>query len=238
MDSHQNVCALAWNENLVQLAGGSNIRLRYESQPDAVHPFGTWPSGRYGGEVSSHRDLEPAAITLSDEDRRLVAEWAADCAQRVLPLFEVKAPSDTRPREAIEGARAFALDGKRTAQLRSLALAAQSAAREVGNPVAASAARAAGLAAATPYTHALATPHQSKHVLGPAVYQVQARELAAGNDPSVGDEEMHWVIERASSTVREVVRRFPARSPGRTRLATLYYQLDGALRFVKPCAPG
>jgi hypothetical protein len=110
-------------------------------------------------------------------------------------------------------------------------LAAHAAAREVGDPVATAAARAAGVAAATPYTHALATPHQSKHVLGSAVYQARARELAAGNDLTVGDDEIAWAIERASSTVREVVRRFPARSPGRTRLATLYYQLDVGLRI-------
>ena len=152
----------------------------------------------------------PAGV---EEDRRLVAHWAADCAERVLALFEAKAPSDTRPREAIEGARAFALDGKRTDHLRSLGWAAHAAAREVGDPVATAAARAATYAAATPYTHALATPHQSKHVLGPAVYQAQARELAAGNDPSVGHEEIHWAIERVSSTVREVVGRMPVRSP-------------------------
>jgi hypothetical protein len=181
--------------------------------------------------VRSHDSLEPDAIPLSDEDRRLVAHWAADCAERVLPLFEAKAPSDTRPRDAIQGARAFALDGKRTAHLRSLAMAAHAAAREVGDSVAASAARAAGVAAAAPYTHALATPHQSKHVLGPAVYQAQARELAAGNDPSVGDGEIRWATEHASPPVREVVRRFPVRSPGRTRLATLYYQLDVGLRI-------
>jgi hypothetical protein len=84
------------------------------------------------------------------------------------------------------------------------------AAREVGDPAATAAARAAGLAAATAYTHALATPHQPKHVLGPAVYQALARELAAGNDPSVGDEEIRWAIEHASPTVCEVVRRFPS----------------------------
>lgn len=113
-------------------------------------------------------------IALSDDDRRLVAHWAAECAARVLPLFEAKAPSDTRPREAIEGARAFALDGRRTARLRSVGWAAFAAAREVDDPAATAAARSANLAAATPYTHALATPHQSKHVLGPAVYQAQA----------------------------------------------------------------
>jgi pimeloyl-ACP methyl ester carboxylesterase len=61
---------------------------------------------------------EPSSMTLSDEERRLLALWAADCAERVLPLFEAKAPSDTRPREAIAGIRAFAHGGKRTAHLR------------------------------------------------------------------------------------------------------------------------
>jgi len=180
--------------------------------------------------VTSHEDPEPGGMTLSEEDRRLVGLWAADCAERVLPLFEAKAPSDTRARKAIEGARVFALGGKRTGQLRSLAWAAHAAAREVGDPVATSAARAASYAAAVAYMHALVTPHQAKHALGPAVYQAQAREFAAGNDPSVGDEEIRWAIERASPAVREVVRRFPVRSPGRSRLAALFHQLDAGLR--------
>jgi hypothetical protein len=171
-----------------------------------------------------------SAIPLSDEDRRRVARWAADCAERVLGLFEANAPADTRPREAIEAARTFADDGKRIARLRSLALAAFASAREVGDPAATAAARAAGIAAATPYTHALATPHQSKHVLGSAVYQALARELAQGDDPSVGDAEIRWAIEHATPTVREVVRRFPMRSAGRSRLVTLFYELDAGLR--------
>jgi len=44
---------------------------------------------------------------LSEADRRLVALWAADCAERVLPLFEVEAPQDDRARDGIERARAF-----------------------------------------------------------------------------------------------------------------------------------
>ena len=175
-------------------------------------------------------DHEPGSMTLSEEDRRLVGFWAADCAERVLPLFEAKAPSDTRPREAIEGIRAFARGGKRTARLRSLAFAALAAAREVGDPVATAAARAAGLAAATAYMHALATPDQAKHALGPAVYVARAREFAAADDPSVGDEEIRWAIEHASPAVREVVRRYPVRVPGRSRLDALYYQLDAGLR--------
>jgi hypothetical protein len=169
-------------------------------------------------------------MTLTEEDLRLVGLWAADCAERVLPLFEAKAPTDARPREAIEGIRAFARGGKRTARLRSLAWAALAAAREVGDPVATAAARAAGLAASAAYMHPLATLDQAKHALGPAVYGARAREFAAADDPSVGDEEIRWAIEHASSAVREVVRRYPARVPGRSRLDALYYQLDAGLR--------
>jgi hypothetical protein len=39
--------------------------------------------------------------TLSEADRRIVAAWAADGAERVLGLFEAEAPGDSRPRDAI-----------------------------------------------------------------------------------------------------------------------------------------
>lgn len=175
-------------------------------------------------------DRERRPMMLSEEDRRLVGLWAADSAERVLPLFEAKAPSDTRPREAIEGIRVFGRGGKRTARLRSLALAALAAAREVGDPVAAAAARAAGLAAATAYTHALATPDQAKHALGPAAYAARARELAAAGDLRAGDDELRWAIEHASPAVRRVVGRWPTRDSGRGRLEALMYQLDAGLR--------
>jgi hypothetical protein len=168
-------------------------------------------------------------MTLSDEDRRLLGLWAADCAERVLPLFEAKAPSDTRPREAIEAIRIFARGAKRSGQLRSVAWAALAAAREVGDPAATSAARAAGYAAATAYIHALATPHQLNHILSPAVYGAQACALALG-DTSVGEEEIRWAIEHASGAVRDIVRRMPVRGIGRSRLAALQYLLDAGLR--------
>jgi hypothetical protein len=38
----------------------------------------------------------PGALTLSEDDRRVLAVWAADCAERTLWLFEAKAPNDTR----------------------------------------------------------------------------------------------------------------------------------------------
>ena len=91
---------------------------------------------------------ESRYFTLSLESLRAVGGWAADCAERALPVYENYANSDSRPRAAIEGIRMFASGGKRTAQLRSIALSAYSAARDAGSPAAAAAARAAGLAAA------------------------------------------------------------------------------------------
>ena len=49
----------------------------------------------------------PSPQALSESDRRLVAAWAADCAERVLAVFETEAPTDDRPRDAIARARAF-----------------------------------------------------------------------------------------------------------------------------------
>ena len=58
------------------------------------------------------RDLRLVTIrrggTLADSDHRLIANWAADCAQHVLHLFEEERPDDDRPRIAIEQARAWA----------------------------------------------------------------------------------------------------------------------------------
>ena len=139
------------------------------------------------------------------DDRRLLGGWTADCAERVLALFEAKAPSDARPREAIEGIRVFAHGGKRTVQVRSVALTALAAAREIGDPAAAAAARATGLAAATAYTKALANPDHAKHALGPAVYAALARDLATTDDSNAGDEEIRWAIDQASRAMREIV---------------------------------
>jgi hypothetical protein len=175
-------------------------------------------------------DHKSVKIPLSLEELRVIGFWAADCAERALPLFEAKAPVDTRPREAIDGIREFARGGKRVAKLRSLALAALTAARDVDDPAARAAARAAGLVASSAYTHPLATLDNAKHILGPAVYAALARELAAEGDPAAGEREIRWAVGHAPLEVREVMRRMPPRDPGRTLLDTLYYQLDSGLR--------
>ncbi len=173
---------------------------------------------------------ESKYFTLSLESLRSLGSWAADCAERALPVYEKHADSDARPRAAIEGIRVFAAGGKRTAQLRSLALAAHSAARETDDPAAAAAARAAGLAAASAYTHPLADVQQTKHIVGPAAYAALALELDQGGDPDIGDGEVRWAIERVPSEVREVLLQMPARQAGNSRLDTLLYELDAGIR--------
>ena len=175
-------------------------------------------------------DRESKYFTLSLESLRAIGGWAADCAERALAVYETHADSDTRPRAAIEGIRGFAGGGRRTAQLRSLALQAHAAAREVGSPAAAAAAHAAGAAAASAYTHPLADIHQTKHIVGSAAYAALALELDQQGDPTIGDGEVRWAIEHAPAEVREVLLQMPARQIGKSRLDTLLYQLDAGIR--------
>lgn len=175
-------------------------------------------------------DRETRYFTLTLDQLRVIGGWAADCAERALPLFEMRAASDSRPRAAIEGIREFAEGGKRVAVLRRLAVAAHAAAREVGDPAAAASARAAGSAAASAYTHPLVDVHQTKHVVGAAAYAALALELSLGGDPSVGEAEVLRAIERAPSEAREVLLQMPERQPGRSRLEALLYELDAGIR--------
>lgn len=173
---------------------------------------------------------ESKYFSLSLESIRALGSWAADCAERALPVYEKHADSDFRPRAAIEGIRVFAAGGRRTAQLRSLALSAYSAAREVGDPAAAAAAHAAGLAASSAYTHPLADVHQTKHIVGPAAYAALALELDHAGDPSISDGEIRWAIEYVTSEVREILQQMPARQAGNSRLDTILYELDAGIR--------
>jgi hypothetical protein len=174
-------------------------------------------------------DRETRYFPLSLESLRAIGGWAADCAERALSVFETRAGLDSRPRAAIGGIREFAAGGERTARLRTLALQAHAAAREVGDPAAAAAARSAGTAAASAYTHPLADVHQTKHVVGPAAYAALALELDAG-DSSVADATVLWAVDHAPAEAGEVLLQMPARQPGRSRLDTILYQLDAGIR--------
>lgn len=172
---------------------------------------------------------ESKYFALSLESLRAIGGWAADCAERALAVYELHA-ADTRPRAAIEGIRAFAGGGKRVARLRSLAMAAHAAARDVGDPAAAAAARSAGLAAASAYTHPLADVQQTKHIVGPAAYAALALELYHPGDPTIVDQEVAWAIAHAPPAARAVLLQMPARQAGKSRVDAILYQLDAGMR--------
>ena len=112
--------------------------------------------------------------TLTEADRRNVAVWAADCAERVLGLFEAEAPGDCRPRDAIARLRAFARGELGVGEARRR-FVAHAAAREVSAPTAVAAARAAGQAASI--------PHMGAHALGAAAYAAKARKILVVKAP-------------------------------------------------------
>ena len=150
---------------------------------------------------SLRMERQPGDLTLSEDDRRVLAVWAADCAERTLSLFEAQALSDARPRDAIDGLRAFARGEMRIGPVRALAARAHAAAREIGDPAAVAAARAAG--------HAAATAHMAAHARGAAAYAAIAAGLAAPDDPAAVADEVRWQRRHASPAVWDVLRRLP-----------------------------
>ncbi|WP_410674909.1 putative immunity protein [Amycolatopsis sp. cmx-4-68] len=165
-------------------------------------------------------------MKLSLDELRSLTGWAADCASRVLPLYESRIPGDPRPRAAISAAREFASGAPRTKHLRTVAWAALAAAGETSDTAASAAARAAVGAAGAAYLHPLASPHQVKHIVGPAQQAALAHELTGGDASA----EVTWAIDHAPPEVRELLSRFPPGKPGRTRLGELHRQLESALR--------
>ncbi len=91
----------------------------------------------------------PGTTTLAERDRRLLALWAADCAERVLPIFEECCPGDDRPRTAMESGRAWGHGALDRAEACRAAEDAHLAARTADYPPARCAARSAGNAAST-----------------------------------------------------------------------------------------
>ncbi|MEV4150636.1 putative immunity protein [Amycolatopsis sp. NPDC049691] len=159
-------------------------------------------------------------MELALDELRVLTGWAADCAARVLPLVP-----DPRPAAAIAAAREFASGGPRTRALRTAAWEALAASR-TPDPAAAAAARAAVGVAGAAYLHPLESPHQVKHIVGPAQQAALARELAGGS----ASDEVAWALSQAPREVSEILRKFPPGKPGKTRLGELHRQLEAALR--------
>jgi Imm-5 like putative immunity protein len=150
------------------------------------------------------KDRDPRFITirrggaLTGSDHRLLALWAADCAEHVLYLFESVQPLDLRPRLAVERARAWAGGEVTMSQSRAAGGHAMAAAR-VWRGAARYAAYAAGQAAVV--------PHVAAHELGAAAYAIKAvRAAVPGREgDNAGRLECRWQREQLPDAVRELV---------------------------------
>ena len=134
--------------------------------------------------------------SLTDADHRLLALWAAMCAEHVLHLFERQEPSDRRPREAVEAARAWAAGELRMMDARALGGHAMGAARPLRG-----AARFAAYAAG----QAACVGHVPEHDLGAAAYAIKAVRAARPDDADAGLHERDWQREQLDPRVRSLV---------------------------------
>ncbi len=129
---------------------------------------------------------------LDRERHRLLATWAADCADRLLPLIE-KHSDDPSPRRAIETARAWVRGDVKTGAAQKAAVACHAVARGLRDPAAVAAARAIG--------HAVATAHFADHCLGIPLYGLKAIEATGGSVET----ERAWQLAHLPAEVRELV---------------------------------
>lgn len=135
---------------------------------------------------------------LSETDRRLVATWAADCAERVLPLFEEEAPDDDRPRDAITRARAYGAGELSTADEIRRRFVAGRAAKSVTAPAAIAAARSAAQASGV--------AHMGAHAFGAAAYAVKAITAVR---PAEREAEVTWQLQHMTAGVRRALSLLP-----------------------------
>jgi hypothetical protein len=146
---------------------------------------------------------------FNKQDQKLLAIWAVNCAERVLPFFEKAYPRDDRPRKAIQACRTWVRTGVfKMADIRKASLDAHAAARKAkNNDAACFAARAAG--------QAVATAHVPQHAYGPAYYSLKV--VAAANPANAQAEiakEHNWQLRHLPKHLRRgwldwQKRRFP-----------------------------
>jgi hypothetical protein len=136
--------------------------------------------------------------TLLDAHHHLLALWAADCAEHVLPFFEAVSPDDDRPRRAIKLVRAWTRGEASMTESRTAGGHAMGAARDLKG-----AARAAAYAAG----QAAVVAHVAAHELGAAAYAIRAVRAAApkGTQEAAGRLECQWQRDQLPDEIRDLV---------------------------------
>ncbi len=139
--------------------------------------------------------------TLSDAERRSLAQWAADCAERVLPLFDGSDSAKATLQDALVRTRAYSIGDADTAT--------EISKRFGGGRVANEATTAAGAAAARAIGQASAVAHMGAHALGAAGYAVKAIALAEPENGSALENEIAWQIAHLTCQQRAILGALP-----------------------------
>jgi len=136
--------------------------------------------------------------TLTDTDHRLLAQWAATCAEHVLPVFQHAAPDDDRPRRAIELTHAWIRGEVSIREAHQMAFTANAAARGISD-----APKFAALAAG----QAVAVAHVAAHELGAAAYAIRAAQALVPEEQrqEAGSAECRWQREQLPDEIRDLV---------------------------------
>lgn len=149
------------------------------------------------------RERDPRLVTirrggsLTDADHHLIALWAADCAEHVLPLFERVVRDDERPRAAIAAVRQWTGGELPMMRTRAAGGHAMGAARPLRGP-ARFAAYSAGQAAVV--------AHVPEHDLGAAAYAIRAAMAVAAEDADEARRtECAWQHARMPIHLRELI---------------------------------
>jgi hypothetical protein len=167
---------------------------------------------------------------LTIETLQALGKWTAECAERSLSIYEDTEKEDNRPRQAINSIQDFSITGKRTNELRKIAMDAHRASLDTRNLAASAAAKSASLAAASAYTHPFRDIRQAVHIIGPAAYSALAIELINNGDQKIGDREIEWAIANVNHEVVFLLKEMPERQNGKKRIEQLLYKLDFEIR--------
>lgn len=140
-------------------------------------------------------------LFFTRDDHAALVNWAAECAEHVLPLFEAACPHDTRPQEAIHTLREWVKTQRFSMQvIRKASLDAHAAAREIEktDPAACFAARSAG--------QAVGTAHVPTHAMGAALYAIKAIAASKPGEATISiDAERAWQVQQLPENLRQWV---------------------------------
>ncbi len=157
-------------------------------------------------EVCGLRDTIWSLRCTIEPSENILIEFACQCAEHVLHIYENQYPEDTSPRKAIEAARTCITDKSQAAEAaRAAAEAARAAANAAWAAGAANAAWAATGAARAAWAATGAA--RAANAAGAATGAANAAWVATGAARAAWDAEIEWqiktLLELLNSTLRE-----------------------------------